>query len=195
MAHALAMRATSLVASAGVLGVAVLVALSATYIVQQFPPQPDGPVIDMTLPEPPPPPPPEPAIRNPNPPIAGPIETPFPPQPIFDANADSQPTEIAFPQVGPVTIENPHWLQRPRNLARYYPRRALEREVEGWVMLDCAVSTAGLLNCSVISETPSGWDFGAAALRMARDHRMQPATRDGVAVEGRYRMRVPFEVN
>jgi hypothetical protein len=31
-------------------------------------------------------------------------------------------------------------------------------------------------------------------MQIARDHRMAPAMRDGVPVEGRYRMRVPFEL-
>jgi protein TonB len=94
-----------------------------------------------------------------------------------------------------VQIDNPRWSQRPTNLERYYPRRALQREIEGAAVLDCLVSTAGELTCSVISETPRGWDFGAAALRMAADHRMVPATRAGVPVEGRYRMRVPFNLD
>jgi TonB family protein len=194
MAHTLAMRATSLVASAGVLGVAVLVALSATYVVQQLTPPDDTPIIDMAPPEPPPPP--EPVVRNPTPPLQTEvIDTQVTAIQTINTSAEPTTSAFAFSPPGPMTIENPHWLQRPRNLARYYPRRALAREVEGFVMLDCAVSTAGLLSCSVISETPSGWEFGAAALRMAADHRMQPAMRDGVPVEGRYRMRVPFEVN
>jgi hypothetical protein len=46
-----------------------------------------------------------------------------------------------------------------------------------------------------MSETPRGWGFGEAALAIAADHRMAPATRNGAPVEGRYTMRVPFELN
>jgi hypothetical protein len=46
----------------------------------------------------------------------------------------------------------------------------------------------------VVSETPANWGFGRAALEIAGDYRMVPAMRDGQAIEGRYRMRVPFEV-
>jgi protein TonB len=66
--------------------------------------------------------------------------------------------------------------------------------VTGDVVLDCLVSSAGRLDCDVVSETPSNWGFGEAALAISRDHRMAPATRDGMAVQGRYRMRVPFQV-
>jgi hypothetical protein len=62
-------------------------------------------------------------------------------------------------------------------------------------MLDCTVATSGRLVCAIVSETPSHWGFGEAALRISRDHVMVPAMRDGAAVEGRYRMRVPFQVN
>ena len=61
MAHALAMRATSLVASAGLLGVVLLVALSATYVVQQIAmPEPitETSIIDPPAPPPQPTPPP-----------------------------------------------------------------------------------------------------------------------------------------
>jgi protein TonB len=52
----------------------------------------------------------------------------------------------------------------------------------------------GALDCAVVSETPAGWGFGAAAVAIARDHRMAPATQDGRPVEGRYRMAVPFRL-
>lgn len=193
MAHALAMRATSLVASASILGLAILAALSATYVVQQLT-LPDGAVITSVEPEPPPPPI-EPQPNTPHTPLQ-PLDIALPALPtLADPTAAPTPTSIPVSASGPVTIENPHWMARPSNLARYYPRRALERGVEGAALLDCRVATSGLLSCTVLSETPHGWGFGDAALRMAGDHRMQPAMRDGVPVEGRYRMRVPFALN
>ena len=65
-------------------------------------------------------------------------------------------------------------------------------EVESLITL--TMDTYGRLNCAVSSETPQGWRFGEAALAIARDHRMEPATRDGAPVEGRYTMRVPFNL-
>lgn len=195
MAHALGMRATSLAGSAGFLALLVAAALSVTYTAISPPQLPTGPVVEIT-PEPIVPPPPEPTRTRPPPP-APPTEparstvdpvTPQPPQP---------PTETG--PVGPaqppyVTVTNPMWLQTPRNLARYFPARALAMGREGQVVLDCAVGTDGRLSCAVVSETPPGWGFGEAALRISRDYRMTPAMRDGVAVEGRYRMRVPFNI-
>jgi periplasmic protein TonB len=130
-------------------------------------------------------------------PKAGPIvETPAPPTENL-----SPPTETVIPSdvvavlTGPVEITDPRWTRRPENLERYYPRRALDRGIEGAVTLDCLVLVSGALDCAVASETPRGWGFGAAALRISRDYTMVAAMRDGAAVEARYRMRVPFAIN
>lgn len=195
MAHALAARATSLGASFLVMGALVLAALTMTYTISEidFPGAP--PVIDVLRPPPEPPPPQTPVRRE----TAPPLETtrdvsPLPPIEQEISSTVLTPFESVATPPGPVEIGDPRWLQRPRNLAAYYPARAIERNVEGAVRLDCVVRVTGLLDCSVISESPRGWGFGDAALRMARAHRMVPATRDGVAVEGRYTMRVPFEI-
>jgi protein TonB len=95
---------------------------------------------------------------------------------------------------GPVVVTSPHWLRRPAGLDAYYPRRAMTRNMEGQVVLDCLVNTSGALGCAVVSETPSNWGFGEAALRISRDYRMSPALRNGAPVEGRYRMVVPFRL-
>lgn len=191
---ALAMRAASLTGSAAFLGLAVLAALTMSFtVMRDLPENPPGPIVDIVRPDPPPPPPPEPVIRN-APPVAqtSPFELPALPPLI---NSTAPPIETTLPvESGPVTIERPRWLQRPRDLARYYPRRAIPRGMEGEVVLDCLVATTGALNCAVVSETPQNWGFAEAALRIARDHRMVPATRNGEPVQGRYTMRVPFEL-
>jgi protein TonB len=194
MAQALAMRATSFVASAILLGALALLALSATWAVQRF--VIFDPPAEVSMVEPPAPP--EPVKQRPLEPPPQNFETTaldLPPA-FTDASAEpTQTTSLPPIQTGPVTIERPHWLQRPRDLARYYPRRAVARETEGEAVLDCIVATSGRLACRVMSETPRGWGFGDAALAIAADHRMAPATRNGAPVEGRYTMRVPFELN
>ena len=195
MTQSLGMRATSFGASALLLGLAVFAGLSATISMQLPVFNGPAPIPVETLP---PPEPTRPVVRQQEPPPpdrpvedqpARIIETTAPPRP------DTTGLTIAPPQdTGPSEITNPRWLRQPRDLGTYYPSRALSRELSGQVVLDCRVDVVGALHCSVVSETPANWGFGDAALRISRDYRMVPAMRDGEAVEGRYRMRVPFEV-
>lgn len=193
MAHTLGLRATSFMASAALLGLAVVAALSVSVTLNTFELPSPVPVPMVRIDETPPPPPP--IVRTSTPPPEAPLaETSF----AEFAPTDAPPvrSEIAYPfqPPGPPEITNPRWLSRPSDLARYYPRRAIGREISGEVLLDCRVRTTGALDCTVVSETPPSWGFGDAALRISRDHRMAPALRDGAPVEGRYRMRVPFEL-
>jgi protein TonB len=114
-----------------------------------------------------------------------------------DVVADPQSDVLAaFAGGAPrAVITTPDWIRRPSDLAAYYPARALDRGREGVVVLDCLVGVDGRLGCAVLSETPSGWGFGEAALAIARDHEMVPATRDGAPVAAQYRMRVPFALS
>ncbi|WP_395645359.1 TonB family protein [Terricaulis sp.] len=194
MAHALGMRATSLASSAGLLALIVVAALSVTYTAHWQPPE-NAPVVEGMRDIAPPPTPPQ--ARPQQPPIdqAEPLN-PLPTQTMTPLTA-FEPVPYAGPAAQPqsfVAITNPRWSRTPRDLARYYPARALAMSIEGQAVLDCLVGTDGRLACSVVSETPSNWGFGAAAVRISEDYRMVPAMRDGVAVEGRYRMRVPFDI-
>jgi protein TonB len=194
MAQVLTMRATSLAASTAILGAAVLAALSFSYTVANFALPSLERSIVVIAPEPPAPPPAAPAPPPMRPTLPNEMTAPVIPAPPteFLAPISSGDVEAA---PGPVLVEDPRWLQRPRDLARYYPPRAIGRGVEGEAVLDCLVSRIGTLSCAVVSETPAGWGFGAAAVQIAEDHRMVPATRDGQPVEGRYRMRTPFRLN
>ena len=198
MAQTASMRATSLAASAGLLGAFVMVALTFSYDLRL----PDFPigldpieVVDL------PPPTPEPETPRPQQTVR---QTPSEPMDTLDpistapdlGDVELSPTTSTYVgPPGPAVVTSPHWLRRPTSLERYYPRRALETGLEGDVVLDCMVTTVGYLRCGVISETPVGRGFADSALRIAADHQMQPAMRNGVAVEGRYRMRVPFRVD
>lgn len=195
MSQTMSVRAASLATSAALLAIVVIGAFSVTITLQSnSTEQPWTIPVFQLPPDPPPPeptrqedPPPQPirhddVIATVDPPLAPPIEGP------------GTLTDLLPPVSGPAEITNPRWVRQPRDLARYYPARALAREQAGSVLLNCRVDVGGALHCAVVSETPVGWGFGDAALRIAQDYRMVPAMRDGVAVEGRYRMRVPFEV-
>lgn len=195
MAQTLAARATSFGASALVMGGLGLLALTMSFVVRDrdwgAPPAP----IEMTRPEEPPPPP-APTARPQTQPLD---EEPFevlPVRPVEPINAPDPRASNEVPTAvpGPIEITSPHWQRRPSDLTRFYPQRALAHNVEGEVLLDCLVRVSGLLDCRVVSESPAGWGFAAAALRIASAHRMIPAIRDGIAVEGRYVMRVPFQI-
>ena len=192
MANTLGMRATSLGASALMLGLSVLAALSVTYTIQRaVVAEPPGiPIVYEA-----PPPPPTPALPDAHPRFDEPSAIASL-APLLQSEAPlvstTLPTWVAAS--GPVVIDDPRWERRPHDLASYFPRRALERGVQGEVVLDCLVSPRGSLNCTIVSETPLNWGLGGAALRISRDYVMVPAMRDGRAVEGRYRMRVPFRV-
>jgi protein TonB len=143
--------------------------------------------------KPPPPPPPPPPDRPPPPP---PPEQRVPPP---DLSAPPTPTPIPVAVDPPPAPPTPSvltgmvWLQRPssQDFNRYYPTRAQEREQEGRVVLDCLVSADGRIACTVASEDPSGWGFGEAALRIARNFRAAVQTSDGRPTSGG-RTRVPI---
>jgi protein TonB len=188
------MRATSVGASAILLALAVFAAFSVTisfqtdsglppisFPVVPLPPEPTPPVVREQTP------PPRPLLEEPT-------EASFQPLTLPEHVVATGPTTYLPVATGPSEITNPRWLRQPRDLASYYPGRALAREIGGQVLLDCLVDVNGALDCSVVTETPVNWGFGQAALRISRDYRMVPALRAGQAVQGRYRMRVPFEV-
>jgi TonB family protein len=87
----------------------------------------------------------------------------------------------------PSIITAPDWLQRPNgeDFSLAYPPAAMREEVEGRATITCGVAASGLLvDCSVMSEDPPEYGFGAAALSMAFKFRMRPMTKDGIPVDG-----------
>jgi protein TonB len=157
----------------------------------------DAVKVEIEEKEKPPPPPPPPPDRPPPPP---PPEQRVPP-PMMDAPPTPTPIPVAVdPPPAPPTpsiITNPQWIERPdgRDFSRYFPQRALDRGQEGRVVLDCIVNADGRVSCNVSNESPEGWGFGEAAMRISRHFRMSPRLENGQPSEGgRVRITLPFRV-
>jgi periplasmic protein TonB len=76
-----------------------------------------------------------------------------------------------------------------------FPTRALERGVEGEVVLAFTVAANGQVeSLSIVSESPSGYGFGRAALAAFRNWQFQPQTIDGVAVAYPARYTISFKL-
>ncbi len=166
----------------------------------------DGTVIE--LPKPPPPPePPKPTENLPQtqpPPIdiRAPIDLPtdIPYTPIFTAPVETEirgSATVVVPDVPitpeppkprpPSVIGKPDWLRKPTpaQMMGAYPDRAMRQNISGSARLSCKVTTTGTVrDCVVLSETPSEYGFGGAALRVSRNFRMKPQTIDGQVIEG-----------
>ena len=101
------------------------------------------------------------------------------------ASAFSSAALAQAPHVAVIT--NPDWVVKPTtdDMARFYPPFPRVLNLEGRVMLKCAVDQFGTVrDCTVLSESPVGMGFGRAAVNMSASFRMKPKTVDGVAVSG-----------
>jgi len=67
----------------------------------------------------------------------------------------------------------------------YIPDAAIRANQNGETSIDCSVLENGRLSaCTVESESPENWGFGAAAIRMASNFRMAARTSDGRSTAG-----------
>jgi TonB family protein len=95
---------------------------------------------------------------------------------------------VFAPDSRPPQIYDPVWMRSPDpdDLAKAFPSAAAAAgDKDGSATLDCTVAHNGsLTDCNVVSETPTGLGFGAAALKVAAGMAMSPWTAQGVPVDG-----------
>ncbi len=92
----------------------------------------------------------------------------------------------AQPARGPI-LAHPDWSSLPgaSDLARFYPRKASDRGIDGLAIIRCRVERTGALSaCTVVREAPQGFGFGRATLRLAPLFRMKPMSVDRRPVAG-----------
>jgi TonB family protein len=85
------------------------------------------------------------------------------------------------------SLVKPDWSSRPNgsDLVRFYPAKALIRELDGMAVMRCRVERTGaLLACAILREAPQGVGFGKATLAMAPLFKMKPMGLNGRPVAG-----------
>ena len=107
---------------------------------------------------------------------------------LLAAGGDPQPVAVrGEPAKTEPGIVEPDWAEVPtaHQIRAYFPPEAFARKVSGGAMIHCRVTAKGRASgCVVKSETPPGWGFGEAALRLAPGLRFRPQTRDGWPTDG-----------
>jgi TonB family protein len=93
------------------------------------------------------------------------------------------------------TITAPDWERTPTafELAQAFPRKAVDKNINGAAVMQCAVTPQGALEeCTIVEETPAGSGFGQATLSIARYFKMKRAPVDGHPPE-RAVVRIPIK--
>ena len=89
--------------------------------------------------------------------------------------------------------QDPAWPESPTILPSV---EVVARPRVGVVLVECRVSREGTVgDCVILSETPAGHGFGAAALNGARRARMTPGSVRNVAVGGTVRFTTRFRLS
>ena len=87
------------------------------------------------------------------------------------------------------------WINYPTlaEINPYWPVVARKARMSGHVVLGCELRRPGKPDrCWLLSEQPSGYGFGRAALRMSRIFRIRPVTRNGETFDLPVRVPVVF---
>ncbi|MDO8295280.1 MAG: TonB family protein [Caulobacter sp.] len=110
--------------------------------------------------------------------------------------AAADPSSWPADPTRPVVISETDWLRRPTpaQLADAWPAAARAAGTTGKVLMNCLLAyDGGLKDCQVISETPPGMGFGAAALSLAGAYQLTPVVDGQSATDGRIVISVRFQ--
>lgn len=91
-------------------------------------------------------------------------------------------------------VTRPEWIKKPTGaqVEKAFPKAALKAGQSGRVTLSCEVNGDGTVrDCSVVSESPAGMGFDAAALSLTPTFKMRSTMPDGTPVAGK-KVRTPF---
>ena len=102
------------------------------------------------------------------------------------AAPEAQPVAAPGPPIVKGDWTFPDWKQAQA----YYPQAALNAKVQGRATIDCEVEPHGrLTSCVVVSETPEGYGFGAAAAALfIRYAFVEPASVEGGIQPGSHKI-------
>jgi TonB family protein len=81
---------------------------------------------------------------------------------------------------------SPDWRRKPTSdqISGFYPKAAILQKIRGKVLVRCDINVNGETeNCTVLSETPSGYGFSDAALKLAKISEFTPRIVDGKPVK------------
>jgi protein TonB len=113
---------------------------------------------------------------------------PFPPRP----NDESPQTSVTVAPPAPPVIVNPTPISRG---GLFYPDRAAERNITGYVDFSFIIKTDGSVgDPQIIGEVPEGYGFAAAALKAFARWKFEPKRVDGVAVPAPAKIRITFQM-
>lgn len=83
---------------------------------------------------------------------------------------------------------------RASDVALYYPDLASRQRISGLAVLACDLASNGMLSgCKIVQESPSGQDFGNAAMAMVRNRALGAEPRPGAAGTERVLVKLAFQ--
>ena len=102
---------------------------------------------------------------------------------------------LAVASCATAPVVPPSWTSAPtaESLGEAFPGFAADAGISGRARLKCELAVTGMLeNCGVVTESPGGLGFGAAALSLSDEFRATPASRGGVPIRDEVAFNVSF---